>query len=73
IIYSFCINRYYQFDFLCNTIEENGYLIDRKLNVAMTRARKQLFLVGNSKILRRNELYCELIKTFKEIFFIQPD
>lgn len=73
IIYSFCINRHYQFDFLCNTIEENGYTIDRKLNVAMTRARKQLFLVGNSKILRRNELYCELIKTFKEIFFIQPD
>ncbi|MGL5919510.1 MAG: AAA domain-containing protein, partial [Bacteroidales bacterium] len=61
IIYSFCINRFYQFSFLCNTIEENGFLIDRKLNVAMTRARKQLFLVGNKELIVRNRLYASLI------------
>ncbi|MGL5318119.1 MAG: DEAD/DEAH box helicase [Bacteroidales bacterium] len=65
IIYSFCINRFYQFSFLCNTIEENGFLIDRKLNVAMTRARKQLFLVGNKELILRNKLYASLIGSIR--------
>lgn len=65
IIYSFCINRFYQFSFLCNTIEENGFLIDRKLNVAMTRARKQLFLVGNRELIVRNKLYASLIDSIR--------
>lgn len=68
IIYSFCINRFYQFSFLCNTIEENGYLIDRKLNVAMTRARKQLFLVGNKSLIVRNKLYADLIHSISNVY-----
>lgn len=68
IIYSFCINRFYQFSFLCNTIEENGYQIDRKLNVAMTRARKQLFLVGNKELIAQNSLYADLIQSIPDIY-----
>ena len=52
IIYSFTIQSQYQLDFLTsNTFVEDGCLIDRKLNVAMTRARKQLILTGNPETL----------------------
>ena len=46
IIYSFCVNYPYQLKFLSNLTEEDGILIDRKLNVALTRARKQMLLTG---------------------------
>lgn len=62
IIYSFSINQYYQLDSLANNIEEDGFLIDRKLNVAITRAKKQLFITGNPSILSSNLTYFRLIE-----------
>jgi len=62
IIYSFTVNEFYQLDFLANNIEEDGILIDRKLNVAITRARKQLFITGNPTILSNNLTYFRLIE-----------
>lgn len=62
IIYSFSINQYYQLDYLANNIEEDGILIDRKLNVAITRAKKQLFITGNPTILSNNLTYFRLIE-----------
>ena len=47
IIYSFCVNYLYQLKFLPNLTEENGVWIDRKLNVALTRARRQLYITGH--------------------------
>ncbi len=65
IIYSFTVTQLYQLDFLCsNCFEENGHTIDRKLNVAMTRARKQLLLTGCAAILQHNPLFRELIKRY---------
>jgi len=66
IIYSFCIKTEEQLEFLPNRLEENGNLIDRKLNVAITRARKQLHIIGNEKLLVKNPLYKELIEYIKE-------
>jgi superfamily I DNA and/or RNA helicase len=62
IIYSFSINEFYQLDFLANNIEDEGQTIDRKLNVAITRARKQLFITGNPTILSNNLIYYRLIE-----------
>jgi hypothetical protein len=62
IIYSFSINQYYQLDFLANNIEDEGQIIDRKLNVAITRAKKQLFVIGNPSILSNNLTYYRFIE-----------
>ena len=69
IIYSFTISRPYQLDFLtsnCFTEADSEdpsrrYTIDRKLNVAITRARKQLLMTGNAALLRRNPVFEQLI------------
>ncbi len=67
ILYSFTIQSRYQLDFLtANTFYEDGQPIDRKLNVAITRARKQLILTGNEPTLRQNPLFVELIDYIKE-------
>ncbi|MDD6787113.1 MAG: C-terminal helicase domain-containing protein, partial [Bacteroidales bacterium] len=39
-----------------------GQMIDRKLNVIITRARKHLFIVGNKQLLCDNPIYRELIE-----------
>ncbi len=63
IIYSFTIQNFSQLNFLtANTFQEDEYVIDRKLNVAITRARKQLFLTGNPQILGANITFYKLME-----------
>ncbi len=59
IILSFCMNKSYQLEFFSNMNIEKT--VDRKLNVAITRARQQLFLVGNEYILNQNRVYRTLL------------
>ena len=67
IIYSFTIQHPYQLDFLtANCFESEGKVIDRKLNVAMTRARKQLIMMGNVGVLSQNPLFAELINRYNK-------
>ena len=62
IIYGFTVQRPYQMDFLTgNVFVEEEQTIDRKLNVAMTRARRHLVLVGHAPLLRRDPLFRRLI------------
>lgn len=61
IIYGTTITKRYELDNLSNTTLETGAPVDRKLNVAITRARKQLFILGNEKLLRQNKIYNTLI------------
>lgn len=61
IILSFCMNKPYQLDFFSNL--NNDQTVDRKLNVALTRARQQLFIIGNEYILRQNKIYAELLNS----------
>ena len=66
IIYSFTVKASYQLDFLtANSFVENDDLIDRKLNVVLTRARKQMILIGNPELLKENCLFKELMDHVK--------
>ena len=68
IIYSFTVSRPYQLDFLTsNCFIEEGRTIDRKLNVAITRARKQLIMTGNATLLCRNAIFKQLIASTKYV------
>ena len=69
IIYSFTVTQSYQLDFLTSTrFEEEGRIIDRKLNVAMTRARKQLLMTGHVPTLCQDELFAELIRRYHVVY-----
>ena len=61
IIFSTTISQPYQLGLLSAVQQVDGRPVDRKLNVAVTRARMQLFVVGNDLLLSRNPLYRELI------------
>ena len=66
IIYALGVEHRYQLDFLTATTfaDENGTPIDRKLNVALTRARKQMIIVGRPDILSHVPLFQELISEY---------
>lgn len=71
IVYSFTVRQRHQLDFLtANTFEDHGMLIDRKLNVAMTRARRQLIMVGNSELLTQKPLFKKMIGEIEKIEII---
>lgn len=67
IIYSFTIRKPYQLNFLTqSTFVEDGRIIDRKLNVAMTRAREHLVMVGNPALLSRNATFAALLNHVRQ-------
>lgn len=63
IIYSFSINNPFQLKGMINLNDEGD--VDRKLNVALTRAREQMILIGNDNILSSNLIYLRLIEYCK--------
>lgn len=63
IIYGFTVSRPSQLSFLCDSqfVDSQGAVIDRKLNVALTRAREQTLLIGNPEVLNQVPLFAQLI------------
>lgn len=59
ILYSFAVTYHSQLNALVNMNDQGS--VDRKLNVALTRAKEQLFLIGNQTILKENQLIKTLI------------
>ena len=64
IIYSFAITNFHQLKALINMNDEGT--VDRKLNVALTRAKEQLFLIGNQTILAENKILNNLFDYLNE-------
>ena len=58
IILSVCANNSKQMEAVCSLSDEG---IDRKLNVAITRAREQFFIVGNQKLMNESSSYSQLL------------
>lgn len=66
IIYGFTVQHRYQLDFLtANDFEEDGTVIDPKLNVAMTRARENLVLVGNKPLLMLDPVFRGMVESME--------
>lgn len=68
IILSLCVNSLSQLEFLAANLtydDESGELVDRKLNVALTRAKEQMILIGNPYFISNVPLYYRLIQFIK--------
>ena len=66
IIYSFTVQSEWQLEFLAGScFDDDGRTIDRKLNVALTRARRQMIMTGNVDVLSKNAVFRELIDYVK--------
>ena len=59
IIYSLCVNRVRQIPRLMSLSDEG---VDRKLNVALTRAKEQIIILGNKEILKSQSLFKSLVQ-----------
>lgn len=64
IIISFCVNNALQMRNLVSLADDGK--TDRKLNVAITRARQQMIFLGNENLLSKNQIYKALIDFAKK-------
>ncbi|PWJ40014.1 AAA domain-containing protein [Sediminitomix flava] len=63
IIMSFCVNTIFQVENLMSLTDDG--LVDRKLNVAITRARQQMIFLGNEELLSKEPIFFRLIEWVK--------
>lgn len=77
ILYGFTVQKDHQLDFLTDNVFRDltdGCLVDRKLNVAMTRAEEHLLLFGHAELLCSRPIFAKLIDFLRdrEAFFSVP-
>lgn len=62
IFYSTAINNRRQIEKIQSLVNIDNIIVDRKLNVALTRAKKHLIITGTKSILEKDEQYKNLIR-----------
>ena len=65
ILFTTVVGADWQLPILSAPVLTEGLLIDRKLNVALTRARKQFVLIGNESLLSTCRPYREVLEYIK--------
>jgi superfamily I DNA and/or RNA helicase len=72
IIFSFSVNRLNDIKKIISPKEIDGSIIDRKLNVAITRAKELLILIGNESILTDYIVFKDMLDIIKKNYiFLQ--
>lgn len=66
IIISLCVNNQHQLENIQSLALIENEQVDRKLNVAISRAKEQLIILGNEEILKTSPIYSKLIRIIKE-------
>lgn len=68
IIFGFTVQAKYQLQFLTDStvIAPDGTRVDRKLNVALTRAKEQMVMVGHAPLLAQVPLYHQLLDFIRQ-------
>ena len=59
ILISLCLNNVRQLETLVSLDTEGK--VDRKLNVALTRAKQHLVIIGNEKLMKESPIYKQLL------------
>lgn len=67
IIFSTATNNLFLLDLLSESKIIDGLEVDRKLNVAISRAKKQFILLGNKELLSQKIVYKNLIQLLEEV------
>ncbi|MCL2038853.1 MAG: DEAD/DEAH box helicase family protein, partial [Bacteroidetes bacterium] len=67
IILSLATNSSYLLNILSNKALIDDLVVDRKLNVAITRAKKKLIILGNYEILSQDDIYKKLIDKVNKV------
>ena len=69
VIYGFTVSSFGQLEFLKESqyVEADGTIVDRKLNVALSRAREQLIVIGDKRTIGSVKLYADLVGELGEV------
>lgn len=66
ILFSFCLNSVDQLEQITSVMVEEDVIIDRKFNVALTRAKQQLIVTGNPGIMKQNGVFRDWLDFVEE-------
>lgn len=70
IIISLAVNKPFDLHLISNITVYDELIVDKKLNVALTRAKEKLIIIGNKNILKKSPVYSKMIDYIEQEFKI---